>query len=291
MAARTLLYDVDQRDWSGALLDWYGIPRRALPEVRPTAGRDEPLGGARLRASVSDQGAAVLGLLPDDPRQALVSLGTGAFVLRPSAAGARAPAGFLRAPVLAPASGPWRFVLEGTVNGAGAALDRYPRTDAPLPERDPAPEAFAIPDVSGLGAPHWRPDVGLELTPAAAALDEAGRRRAVAEGLLFRIRELLDGLGGPERLLLSGGLSADPALAPGLAALTGRTVEVLEVGEAGLLGAGRLAAGGSAPPARRRVEPGSAGAYLPAKYARWKERLTRRLAPGGASLDASGPRT
>ena len=55
------------------------------------------------------------------------------------------------------------------------------------------------------------------------------------EGILFRVRQVLDDIsagGPPRRVLLSGGLSREPFMAAGLAALLDRKVELLESGEA-----------------------------------------------------------
>src|SRR5215510_2451480 len=38
-ASRTLLYDIDARDWSDELCGLFGVPRASLPEVRPSSGR------------------------------------------------------------------------------------------------------------------------------------------------------------------------------------------------------------------------------------------------------------
>jgi sugar (pentulose or hexulose) kinase len=98
------------------------------------------------------------------------------------------------------------------------------------------------------------------------------------EGLLFRIRQLVEDLSpgrSPDRLLLAGGLTREPAVARGLAALVGRSVHVLDAHEAVLIGAARMAAGLPvfASPATSAVDPGSEGAYLRSKYPRWKEWL------------------
>jgi sugar (pentulose or hexulose) kinase len=104
----------------------------------------------------------------------------------------------------------------------------------------------------------------------------------ILEGLLFRVREILEGLSQgrlPSRILLSGGLAAEPALAAGLAALLHRPIEILKQQESTLLGVARLAAG-LEPYARgpsRTVEPGTTGHYLPAKFERWEHWLRQLL--------------
>ncbi len=278
-ASRTLLVDLATGDWSPALLDAFQIPAACLPEIGPTAGVGLDLAPRlRLAASIADQPAACLALLGDDEATTVVNLGTGGFCLHPTGSEPVRLTGYLTTPLLA-GPGRTRFALEGTINGAGAALDRYGNPPTDLPETDPAPDALCLPDLAGAGAPHWRPDLSLTLSPEAEALGTAGRRRVVLEGLLFRIAEIVEAIApaaGP--VVVGGGATRDPAVAAGLAALLGRPVAVATEAEATLTGAARLAAPTpSPPPPTRTVVPAAAGAYLPEKYRRWQAWLAGRL--------------
>ena len=111
-----------------------------------------------------------------------------------------------------------------------------------------------------------------------------GKRRTVAEGLVFRVREIFDGLNlqsYPRTVRLSGGLSRDPFFAAALAACQDRTVEVCEDGEQALRGAGWLASGRPATQAAsmkfRRIDPATEHGWLRDKYPRWKRWLERVL--------------
>jgi len=278
-ASRTLLVDLGTGNWSPPLLDTFGIPAACLPEIGPTAGVDLPLsGGLHLAVSIADQSAACLALLGGDETATVVNLGTGGFVLHPTSTTPVRLPGYLTTPLLGEA-GRTLFALEGTINGAGPALDRYGSPPTVLPETDPAHDAFSLPDLAGIGAPHWRPDLGLTLSPAAEALDAAGRRRTVLEGLLFRVAEILDAIAPPEgRIVVGGGATRDPAIVTGLAALLGRPVAVAPEAEATLTGVARLAVPDPAPPPLlRTVEPGSPGAYLREKYSGWQAWLAELL--------------
>lgn len=281
VAARTLLVDLHTASWSDELLARFEVPPGILPAIVPTRGRSVALDlGLRLAATVADQAAGALAMLADTERSVLVNLGTGAFVLRLTDNADRRQKGYLTAPILGdPAQA--RFSMEGTINGAGPALGHFAVGPTPLPDADPSPEAFAVPDLAGLGSPYWRPSIGLTLSPGAQTLDGAGRRRAVLEGLLFRVAEIMDDLCGdsaPERVLLAGGAARETSVALGLATLLGRPVEVLDEQESGLIGAARLAAGFQpyAPAPARRVDPG-AGGYLLAKRRRWRDWLATVL--------------
>jgi len=284
VAARTLMLDLERDDWSPRLLERFGVPAAVLPAVVPSTGRHLPLEeGLELEATLSDQAAAALAVFDPARRSALVNLGTGAFVLLPTERSDVREPGYLLAPVLAGADGERRYALEGTVNGAGPAVDTFGPGPTELGESDPSPDAFAVPDRSGLGSPYWRPDVGLTLSTAAERLDDRGRRRVVLEGVLFRTRQILEDLCDgvlPDRIVVAGGLLRDPAVGPGLAALLGRPVELLLERESGLLGASRLAAG-LAPYAEsptEAVEPTSQGSYLPEKFSAWRQWLDDLLA-------------
>jgi glycerol kinase len=279
MAARTAMFDLERGDWSDELLARFDVPREVLPRVRPTTGRRVPLAnGLVLTAGVADQAAGALALFDPATSCTVVNLGTGAFVLRPLPDARERLPGYLTAPILAPADGRTTYAVEGSINGAGAAVDRFGHGPTEFPEQDPRPEAYCLPDAAGLGAPFWRPEWGFTLSDAARTLDRDGLRRVTLEGLLFRIRQVVEDLSpgrSPDRLLLAGGLTREPAVARGLAALVGRSVHVLDAHEAVLIGAARMATGLSAfaSPATSAIDPGGEGAYLRSKYPRWREWL------------------
>lgn len=283
MAARTLLCDPVAGRWARPLLELFGVPAPCLPAIGDSGGLAIPLrGGEVIAATLADQASAARAVLGGDHDVTLINLGTGGFILQPTGPAMVWRPGYLAGPLLAQGGRAQGYALEGTINGAGPAIDQYGPGPTDLPEVDPCPEAFALPDLAGIGAPHWRPDLAHRLSPAAAALDATGRRRVALEGVLFRVREIVDDLEAdapPHRLLLTGGLARDPAVAQGLAACLGRPVEEVDQPEATLLGAARLATGITAPPppATHTVAPGAPGAFLRAKYPRWRAWLATVL--------------
>jgi len=278
VAARTLMVDLGEGDWSSRLLDQFQVDRSLLPTIAATRGRriDTPH-GARLDTTISDQAAAALPVLDPAHPTILINLGTGAFVLRTATAEERI-AGYLLAPLLRDENGT-RYCLEGTINGAGPAVDHFSREPIGWAGGELDPDAFALPDRAGLGSPFWRPDLGLELSETAQSLPAGSKRRVIMEGLLFRLRGIVEELGRAERIVVSGGLTRDPVVVPGLAAVLGRDVEQLEIEDSGLLGCARLAAGlpAYAAPRTRRVAPSPDAAYLGEKYGRWRAWLDTLL--------------
>lgn len=282
MAARTLLADPRRGGWSEGMLALFEIPRAALPHIFPTlTARGTPTRlGARIRATIADQPSAALAATGGRLGTVLVNLGTGGFVLRMTGSRWTPLPGYLAGPILSVPSRK-RHAVEGTINAGGAVADRFHPGPTPFPKM-PAPDAFCLPDDAGIGAPHWRAGRRLTFSPAAAKLSGRERRRVVLEGILFRVREILEGISGSrsDRILVSGGLAREPFVAAGLASCLERPVEVLPEAETTLLGAARLAAG--LPPAAglaaHRVDPDPRGDYLPRQYSRWKAWTKRVLA-------------
>src|SRR6185437_2691905 len=84
-------YDIERRAWSGTLCDLFGVPRAALPEVRPSSGDfgtvDAALLGGRpgdqvpIAGVAGDQQAALFGQGCVSPGEGKNTYGTGAFLL------------------------------------------------------------------------------------------------------------------------------------------------------------------------------------------------------------------
>jgi glycerol kinase len=280
MAARTLLFDVRAGAWNSDALAHVGAPRRALPDLRPSCGRNDALSESlHVAATLSDQAAAFLAVSAPGAGDVLVNLGTGGFVLR-EVERFEPRAGYLCGPLLANVDGTTRFALEGTINAGAAGLDAIGgKSEAPR-ARDDEPDLYCAPE-DGVGAPHWRAELAPSYSRDVTALSPATRRRAFLEGLVFRVRELVDALdpSGRARVKLSGGVARDPFVAPALATLLARELEQLDDHESTLLGAARLAAGLApfADPPRSVVRP--TDAPLRAKYERWLAWRAKYLSP------------
>jgi len=281
-ASRTQLWSPRRRAWSRELLDMFGVPATILPVLVPTRGRFGLLeaGGRRvpLTACTGDQAAVPFAAGPLDPGTAYVNLGTGAFVLRP------VPRPLAAAPLLTSVldsdDGQVLYALEGTVNGAGSALDWFGQQDGidahgmlpALRDTPPADGPLFLNGVSGVGSPFWIPRFESRFVGHG---DRLQRLRAVIESIAFLLRANLDAMesraGRPARIVASGGLSACGALLTALASLANVTVERLDDPEATARGVAFLAAGkpgGWSAPRRERREPTRSEA-LEARYARW----------------------
>jgi len=277
MAARTLMVALGGEAWDDGLLQTFGIPKTGLPNIGASRGLDIALaGGRRIRAMLADQTAGLMAL-PLDQDSALVNLGTGGFVLLPTANPRIVPGEYLVSPLFGLESSDLStvemVVLEGTINGIGPVLESVKGEAGTLAE-DRFPDAFCLPDAAGTGAPHWRSELGPVWS---RNLPQEARYRIMLEGIVFRVNEIITGMTGknrPGNLILAGGIAADePLLGPALAACSGIPVERLLEPEASLMGAARIAAG--LPPGGAQSEPVvfEGGDYLADKYLRWRKWL------------------
>jgi glycerol kinase len=255
-----------------------------LPQATGTSHRFGTLafGGARVPVVVcnGDQSVVPYAAGPLDFDAAYVNLGTGAFVLRPTPVALHAPP--LLTSLIRADDEHADFVLEGSVNGAGAALawlehhqgataDRLLALlgDADLAD-DGAP--FFLNGVAGLASPFWRPDFETRFVGDGSELQQC---RAVLESVAFLIKANLDEMDRhrpvPERLVASGGLAENRLLCRMLAALSESPVDRSSDREATSRGLAFQVAGmpgGFVAPPVERFEPESDQRLL-ARYLKW----------------------
>lgn len=292
-AARTLLWSPFERDWCEELLSMFGIPRAFLPRAVGTGGRfgTLPCDGAAVPVTVcnGDQSVVPFAAGPLDAAAAYVNLGTGAFVLRPVPAPMRAPP--LLTSVIRSDEQRFDCALEGSVNGAGAALEWFERHQGAAADRmlalldgaelvdQGAP--FFLNGVSGLGSPFWKPDFDSRFAGDGSELQHC---RAVLESVAFLIKANLDEMhrhhAPPARLVMSGGLAENRLLCRLLAGLSELPADRSSDREATSRGLGFLVAGepsGFQAPASDRFEPEDEPRLL-ARYLKWLQLMREAAA-------------
>ncbi len=253
-ANRTQLWNLADRDWDPWLLALFDLPAAPLPACRPIRHDYGALAGTDIPLTVvnGDQNAAVYGLGRPEPGAAIVNLGTGAFVLLPTGRELVQHPSLLSGIACSDAEGA-DYTIEGTVNGAGAAIAwagerlgiRHPaRNLNAWLEAHPHPGLF-LNSIGGLGSPWWKPG------PEPLWLDEeasAGERMAaVAESILFLLQANLEAMQAAglaiHRIQISGGLAQADALCQRLADLSGLVVYRPRQQEATARGTAWLASG------------------------------------------------
>lgn len=252
-ASRTQLWNPATGKWAPELLDWFGVPVGYLPQ--PVASRYSfgTLQGTAIPLSVctGDQSAVPLAFGPVRTGTAYVNLGTGAFILRQLERALVAPP--LLSSILWSDARQIVYALEGTVNGAGSALEwlagregvEAGRMLTSLGEQLPPglkPPLF-LNGISGLGSPFWIPDFDSRFEGRGTTMEKF---IAVLESILFLIRLNLEEIrrhAHVDEIVATGGLAASDLLCGSLADLTNLPVIRHGVREATARGLAFLTAG------------------------------------------------
>ena len=291
-ASRTLLWDVQRRDWSDALLDRFGVDRGSLPaavaEDHHFGHLNAGDGSIPLLRCTGDQSAALHARGQPVPASAYVNAGTGAFALRPLTAINNARN--LLISVIRGDDSCFALALEGTVNGAATALDAQAQalgvSDWPRMLDKFRPDDTDIPVFlnghAGLGSPWWCASFPCRYIGEG---DPPACLRAVLESIVFMLAENLERCeraGQPlQRIVASGGLSRMPLFCASLASVKGIVVERPQVTEATARGVAWLCSGESTP----WTESTEPDIYQPrpqttllARHRRWQAEMQQALA-------------
>lgn len=283
MAARTLLMDIRQQQWSPVLCELFNIPLHILPAIKASTGMDIRLSnGLTLNASLGDQSAALVASVGDDREVALVNLGTGGFVIRYLAEDSKGTGGYLRTLVYQDGVLPAHIAIEGTLNSIAAALAPYPVTDIMAGDLAAVANIFCLAEPSGLGAPYFRNDLGLLFSAPVDHLTKTQVARLLLEAIIFRVVRIVEDFNHDapiRRVYLSGGLSELASLQQGIALCLPCDVYRLQQRDASLQGAAMLAGGMKylLHKDAEKIRIAKQNTALPEKYLRWKHWLDELL--------------
>ena len=168
-ASRTMMFNIHTLQWDEKILARLGIPRRLLPEVRPSAsifgyahvdGVEIPIAGV-----AGDQQAALFGQCCWEEGQVKNTYGTGCFLLYNTGTRPVESKNGLVTTIAASADGSLRYALEGSVFTGGAVV-QWLRDEMRFIGESADSEYYArkvpdtggvymVPAFTGLGAPQW----------------------------------------------------------------------------------------------------------------------------------------
>ena len=235
-ASRTLLWNLQQRNWDDSLLELFQISEQSLPACVPICSHygHTRQGNIPLRAVNGDQTAALYAQGKPSANTILVNIGTGAFVLLPTDEPTRRAEGLL-AGISSSDKDTAHYYIEGTVNGGASAITWAAKklsiddVELQLPrwlEGMQSPPLF-MNTVGGLGSPWWMP--GPEPCFSDTHITSAEAMVAVIESILFLLQANIDLMqlhnAGVDKIRISGGLSNLDGLCQKLANLSGLEVE------------------------------------------------------------------
>jgi len=273
-ASRTLLFNIHSMQWDHDLLNYFGVPRSILPEVKPssaqfgsTKGLDFLPDGIPILGVAGDQQAALYGQACFGPGEGKCTYGTGAFFLLHTGTSAVESKHKLLTTVAATTDRTAMYALEGAVFIAGAAVQwlrdglhlfkSSAEVERLARESNPAEPVLFVPGLVGLGAPHWVPEARGVIFGLTRATTAADLGRAALEGVAFQVADLIDaaekdmgvppaaGRAGAVDLKVDGGMSANDWFLQFQADMLGRAVARAGQAESTALGAAYLAAVGA----------------------------------------------
>ncbi|MBP2703762.1 glycerol kinase GlpK [Microbispora sp. RL4-1S] len=231
-ASRTLLMDLRALSWDPVLLDFFGVPRAMLPEIRPssetygTARRVLP--GVRIAAALGDQQAALFGQTCFHRGEAKCTYGTGAFLLLNTGTEPVASThGLLTTVGYQIGDQPAVYALEGSIAITGALVQWFrdrlgiissaPEIETLARTVDDNGGCYIVPAFSGLFAPHWRSEARGVIVGLTSYITKGHLARAVLEATGWQTREVVDAMNADAGLTLTtlkvdGGMTSDNLL-------------------------------------------------------------------------------
>lgn len=208
-ASRTMLYNIETKEWDHDLLRLLDVPSEVLPEVLPSRsefGKTKGIGvlpdGIPVNAMLGDQQAALFGQLCVRPGEAKNTYGTGCFLLFNTGDQFLISKQGLITTLACDKDGNVAYCLEGAVFIAGAVvqwLRDYVQffTEAPQSEelianiKDEEDDIVFVPAFSGLGAPHWDMNARGAIFGLTRDTDPARITRAALKSIAFQSRDLV----------------------------------------------------------------------------------------------------
>ena len=261
-ASRTMLMDLRTLDWNDELLSMFGVPREALPQIRPssdrgfygTTRRHGPLGGeVPVAGDLGDQQAATVGQVCTSPGEAKNTYGTGNFMLLNTGRQiVPSKAGLLTTVCYKLGDDAAIYALEGSIAVTGSAV-QWLRDQLGIIQSaseietlaltvEDAGGAYFVPAFSGLFAPYWRSDARGAIVGLSRYHTRAHIARATLEAICFQTRAVLDAMVDDsgvrlELLKVDGGATVNDTLMQMQADILGVPVVRPVVAETTALGA------------------------------------------------------
>ncbi len=322
-ASRTQLMDVQTCQWSPQLLDLFGVPEQALPDIVSSIGPfghragDDALPKVPVLAVMGDSHAALFGHAGWRSGLVKATYGTGTSVMAVSTMRAGPASGLCETVAWQIGAQPVRAV-EGNIRASGATLAWLAQLTSASPAQLASIAADAradgvhlVPGFNGLGAPWWDPEATGLLTGLTLGTRLENVARAALESIAFQVNDLLMAIreasgevgggsevvgGGAGVLSVDGGAAANSALMQlqadisGIPVLRPRTADLSALGATHLAG---LAAGlwsaedlDALPRPHDEFTPAAGAPWRTSEVASWRAAVQRaRYRPGNGKTE------
>jgi glycerol kinase len=259
--------DIAAGRWDPGMLELFGVPERALPEIRPSCGelgrtRAGALHGHEVPVSgvAGDQQAALFGQRCLEPGLGKNTYGTGSFVLLNQGTSVPPPAEGLLSTVAWQIGRSTTYALEASIFVTGAAvqwlrdglgiIEQASDTEALAASLDSNDGVYFVPALTGLGSPHWDPYARGTIAGLTRGATRAHLARAALEAMAYQAVDAIRAMEAAgskplEELRADGAATENRWLMQFQADVLGVPVVVPEIAETTALGAALLAGVGA----------------------------------------------
>ena len=229
-ASRTAMFNINKLKWDDDILETLNIPKRMLPEVKPSSfvygecSADYFGAPIKISGAAGDQQAALFGQTCFNPGDVKNTYGTGGFLLMNTGEKPIASKNGLVTTIAWGLDDKINYALEGSVFVAGAAL-QWLRDELNLITSVSDTEYFAgkvpdsngcylVPAFVGLGAPYWDQYARGTIVGLTRGVNKNHLIRATLESVAYQVHDVLKAMEEDSGIKLSslkvdGGASAN----------------------------------------------------------------------------------
>ncbi len=265
-ASRTLMFDIEKKQWDAELLEILDVPKQILPEVKDSSGQfgyttaSLPMGREVPIAGVAgDQQAALFGQGCTVPGTAKNTYGTGCFLLSITKGLVRSHKGLLTTLACSDTGKPV-YALEGSVFIAGAAVQwlrdelgiikTAAETESIARQVDDTDGVYLVPAFVGLGAPYWDMHARGGILGITRGANRSHIVRAALEAIAYQTKDLVEVINAESgkalsALMVDGGAAKNDFLMQFQSDMLGISVDRPKMTETTAAGAAYLAGLGS----------------------------------------------
>lgn len=202
-----MLFNINTLEWDQELLDYFGIPRSMMPEVKSSSeiyghttttifAHNVPIAGI-----AGDQQAALFGQMCVEPGSVKNTYGTGCFLLMNSGTKPILSKNRLLTTIAWKIGDTVNYALEGSIFVGGSVVQwlrdnmqcitcssDVEKLAASVPDTD---GVYFVPALTGLGAPYWDPEARGMITGISRGTTTAHIARAALEGIAFQTYDIV----------------------------------------------------------------------------------------------------
>ena len=211
-ASRTMLFDINNMNWSEQMCDIFDVPIASLPTIVPSSGRcgvtqsfENIPGNIPISGIAGDQQAALFGQACFDVGSSKNTYGTGSFVLMNVGNECPPPTdGMLTTVAWDLGSGKPTYALEGSIFVTGSAIqwlrdglniiDNAAQVGPLAASVADSGGVVVVPAFTGLGSPWWDPYARGIICGITRGTSRAHIARAVVQSMTYQTRDVVEAM-------------------------------------------------------------------------------------------------